>query len=239
MKKTIFICAAILLTAASCSKNKSGGAKLRADVDSVAYVIGMNVGTNLLKMDSTLNINAVCDGIRDAFKQSPKITTDDARAFYLRYINYTLPEKARAFEEQFLSEIVKSNRSYARTESGVTYTVEAVGDQQQIPTSDRDSLALRYVIRTADGQQLYSSYERKDTVRMTLGKLRPGVQESLKLIGKGGKILAWMPAATAYGAEGDTELGVRPNATLYYEIELVGVDKYTNRIRRDNLRREF
>ena len=30
--------------------------KLRNDTDSVAYVIGMNVGANLLKMDSTINV---------------------------------------------------------------------------------------------------------------------------------------------------------------------------------------
>ena len=38
--------------------------------------------------------------------------------------------------------------------------------------------------------------------------------------------------AAAYGAEGDKELGVAPNATLYFEIELVDLDKYTTRSRR-------
>ena len=63
------------------------------------------------------------------------------------------------------------------------------------------------------------------------------MRESVKLIGKGGKILAWLPAATAYGADGDKELGVAPNATLYYEIELLELDKYANRPRGGNLRR--
>jgi len=147
-------------------------------------------------------------------------------------VNYALPEKARAYEEQFLADIAKSNRSYARTSSGVTYTVTAVGDQEQVPVSDRDSVALRWVIRTADGSRIASSYEKGDTVRSLLRDLRKGVQESVKLIGKGGKINAWMPSSAAYGAEGDKELGVAPNATLYYEIELVDVDKYANRSRR-------
>ena len=147
-------------------------------------------------------------------------------------MSYALPEKARAYEEQFLADIAKSNRSYARTSSGVTYTVTAVGDQEQVPVSDRDSVALRWVIRTAAGDEIASSYEKGDTVRSLLRDLRKGVQESVKLIGKGGKINAWMPSSAAYGAEGDKELGVAPNATLYYEIELVDVDKYANRSRR-------
>ena len=81
---------------------------------------GMNVGANLLKMDSTINVNAVCEGIRDMFRGNPRLSAADAETFYLSYVNYALPEKARAYEEQFLLDIAKSNRSYARTSSGVT-----------------------------------------------------------------------------------------------------------------------
>lgn len=228
MKRLLFV----VLTAAAwgaCSKNGGGSVKLKSDTDSVAYVLGMNVGLNLLRMDSTLNVAALCEGIRDAMSGAPKWSLAEAETFYLRYMNHTLPEKARAYEERFLADIAKSNRSYARTTSGVTYTVGEVGDQNRVPTADRDTVSLRYVIRTADGKELYSSYERGDTLRCALGDLRKGVRESVKLVGKGGHIDAWLPAATAYGAEGDAALGVVPNATLFYEIELLDVEKYAGR----------
>ena len=144
-------------------------------------------------------------------------------------MNYTLPEKARAYEEQFLADIAKSNRSYARTTSGVTYTVAEVGDQNLVPTSDRDTVAVRYVIRTADGAEKYSSYARGDTLRSALGDLRRGEREVLKLVGKGGRVDAWLPAAAAYGADGKAEWGIGPNATLRYEMEVVDVVKFTHR----------
>lgn len=238
MKKSAIILTAALLLVGACSKKSGGGGvKLKTDTDSVAYVIGMNVAMNLMKMDSTLNVNAVCEGIRDVFRSATKLTSADAETFYLSYMNFALPEKARAYEEQFLEDIRNSNRSYARTSSGVTYTVEVLGDQEQIPVSDRDSVALRYLIRTADGQDVFSSYVGGDTLRTALGDLRRGVKESVKLIGKGGKINAWIPSSAAYGADGDKQLGIRPNTTLYYEIELVDVDKYANWSRRNNLRR--
>lgn len=237
MRKTLLALSAVALLAGACSKKTGGGVKLKADTDSVAYILGMNVGMNLLKMDSTLNVNAVCEGIRDVFRNATKLTAADAETYYLRYMNYVLPEKSRAYEEQFLADMAKSNRSYARTPSGVTYTVEVLGDQEQIPVSDRDSIALRYIIRTADGADVFSSYERGDTLRTSLGSLGKGMKESVKLVGKGGKINAWMPSSVAYGSGGDKELGIRPNATLYYEIELVDVDKYANWSRRNNLRR--
>lgn len=232
MKRLFLYLIPVVSAAGACSHGSGGGVKLKTDLDSVAYVIGMNVGLNLQRMDSTLNAEAVCEGIRDVFRGKTRMTMDDAETFYLSYVNYALPEKARAYEEQFLEDIARSNRSYARTSSGVTYTVEEVGDQDLIPTSERDSVALRWVIRTADGKEVTSSYERGDTIRSTLRNLRSGVRESVKLIGRGGKILSWLPAAEAYGAEGDKELGIAPNSTLYYEIELLEVDKYANRYRR-------
>ena len=226
-----------LLLAGACSKKTGGSVKLAKDTDSVAYVIGMNVGLNLQRMDSTINVEAVCEGIRDVFREKTRLSGEEARTFYLGYVNYMLPEKAREYEERFLEDIAKSNRSYARTGSGVTYTVTAVGDQERIPATDRDSVALRCVIRTADGRDVYSSYERGDTLRTTLGGLLKGMKESVKLVGRGGKINAWIPSSAAYGTEGDKELGIQPNTTLYYEIELVDVDKYANWSRRSNLRR--
>lgn len=234
MKKTAIFLAGVVLAATACSKQKNNGAKLKNDLDSAAYVVGMNVGMNLLKMDSTLNVSAVCDGLRDVFAQKARFTPAEAKAFYLRWVNYEQPEKMRRYEEQFLEDIRQSNRAYARTSSGVTYTVDDIGDEQKAPSNDRDTVAIRYVITSSDGTQLFSSYEKGDTLRSALGDLRKGVQESVKLIGPGGKIDAWLPAATAYGASGDVTLGIKPNATLNYRIELIEVKKYANRFRPRN-----
>lgn len=220
------LAAALTLTAA-CSK--SSGPKLRTDLDSVAYVIGLNVGQNLLKMDSTLNVEAVCMAIRDVYDDRRQMTFDEARGYYLRYVHYEQPEKIRAFEEQFLEDIRKSNRSYARTASGLTYTVESVGDETRTAQRDEDTVAIRYVARTADGREFHSSYERGDTLRTALGDLLPGMRESVRLVGEGGKLTAWLPAATAYGAAGNDSLEIKPNATLYCEIEVVKVEKSSRR----------
>lgn len=224
------------LLAGACSGPRGGKAKMDSEADSVAYILGMNMGLTLLRMDSTLRVEAVCAGIRDAFGGQTQLTMEQAKAYYLRYMNHTLPERARAHEEEFLAEVARTNRSFARTASGVTYRVAEVGDQGLLPERNTDSLVLRWVIRTADGAVRYSSYERGDSLRTTLGDLLPGVRESVKLIGKGGRIETWLPAAQAYGPEGDARLGIGPNATLRYEIELVEIDRNTGRRRVDLLR---
>lgn len=234
MKKLLFL-SLLAVSIAACSRRSDGGdARLKSAADSVAYVIGMNVGLNLQRMDSTLNVAALCEGIRDVFREKTRFTTDEAEAFYLRYMNYTLPEEARAYEERFLADIADRNRSYARTKSGVTYSVEQIGDQERIPASERDSVLLRLRILRADGEPLYSSYDRGDTLRRMLGDLKPGVQEALRLIGEEGRITAWVPAEKAYGAAGEASMGIAPNSTLCFEIELVRLDKYAEWNRRRN-----
>ena len=222
MKRIVWLLAAAL-SWSSCSRN--GEMTLSTEADSVAYVIGMNVGMNLLRMDSTLNVAAGCRAMGDVYAGRARFSPEQARAIYLRYVNYSQPERIRAYERQFLEDYVRTNRSYARTQSGLTYTVETVGDEQLTPKSDRDTVRIRYAVRTADGRTVESSYDRGDTTRMAVGDLLPGVSESVRLVGQGGRINAWLPAALAYGAAGNDTLGVAPNATLFYEIELLEVKK--------------
>ena len=68
MKKYRLIAAAGLFLLGACSRG-TGSMELRNETDSVAYVIGLNVGYNLQRMDSTLNVEAVCQAVR-AFRFS-------------------------------------------------------------------------------------------------------------------------------------------------------------------------
>lgn len=239
MKRILILCCfALAVVACSKSKEKGGNsARLRSDVDSVAYIIGLNVGQNLIQMDSTLNVAALCEGIRDVFRERERMTMEEAQAYYLRYMNYMLPEQARAYEEQLLADMAADDRTLVRTKTGVTYTIDRIGDQERIPASSRDSLHLRLVVRSIDERTLYSSYERGDTLRVTLGDLRAGLQESVKLIGEEGKLRAWIPSSLAYGADGSEEFGVPANTTACFELELVKLDTYSEWNRRRNLRR--
>lgn len=230
MKTRFILFVATLLAAVSCS-NENKPMALSSDTDSMAYVVGVNMAQNLLQVDSTINLRAVARGISDAAAQKALFTDEEARAYFLRYMNHLLPEKARRYEEEFLDEFARENHSYARTATGVTYAVAEIGDQELVPTTERDTVVVRMKIRTMDNTEVYSSYERQDTLRVALSDLVKGLQESLRLVGKGGKISSWLPSREAYGAEGNAELGIKPNAVLFYEVELLDVDKYMNRRR--------
>lgn len=93
MKRNVWLLPLLALLAGACSKHSGGSAKLASDTDSVAYVIGMNVGLTLQRMDSTINVDAVCEGIRDVFRDKTRLSVEQAETFYLSYLNYALPER--------------------------------------------------------------------------------------------------------------------------------------------------
>ena len=107
MRKTFFALTAVALLAGACSRKSGGGVKLKADTDSVAYIIGMNVGMNLLKMDSTLNVNAVCEGIRDVFRAGAKLSADDAE-----------PLRDGAAERRFFGDVERSGGGFGHAGDG-------------------------------------------------------------------------------------------------------------------------
>ena len=197
--------------------------ELRNETDSVAYVIGLNVGYNLQRSGFDPQRRSRVPGRAGRICPDGRMTPDEARAVYLRYVNVSQPEQIRAYEEQFLEDFRKSNRSYAKTDTGLTYEVLEIGDESKTPRSDRDTVAIRFVAKTVDGKVVESSYERGDTTRTAVGDLMPGLRQSVRLVGEGGRMNVWIPPAWLTGPKATRNWAVVPNATLFYEIELVDV----------------
>jgi FKBP-type peptidyl-prolyl cis-trans isomerase len=74
-----------------------------------------------------------------------------------------------------------------------------------------------------DGKEFDSSYQRGEPVVLNPDSLIPGWSEALQLMPVGSKYKLVLPAALAYG---DKEVGpdIGPNATLLFEIELLGIE---------------
>lgn len=230
MKKYVGCLAALAIFSSGVSCSGGGKkAELPSEKDSVAYIIGLNVGYNLQRMDSMLNVEAVCQGIRDVYAGTTRMTPEEAQALYLRYVNVSQPEQIQAYEDQFLEDFRQNNRTYAKTDTGLTYEVLDVGDESQTARNNQDTVSFRYTAKTVADQVVDSSYDRGDTTRMAVGDLMPGLQQSVKLVGKGGRINVWIPARLAYGKDGNEQLGIKPNATLFYEIEVIDVKRFSRR----------
>ena len=218
-KSSVYILLSLLFGAIFAGCGSRGG-KLANDTDSLSYVIGLSTGRALLAMDSTLNAEAVCLAICDVFDGSPKMSPEQARDYFLAQKTYFVHEKSQAYQERFLADLSKSDRSYVRARNGVTYRITTLGDQSVQNMSARDTVKIVCTIRDEAG----SIIRERDTVRAAYRDLVAGLQEVVKVAGSGAKFNAWLPSKTAYDTAGNEELGIAPDQMLNYDAEILSID---------------
>ena len=197
---------------------------LTSEQDSLSYVIGLSVGTSLIKMDSTLNGDAVCQAIRDVYESKQKMSMEDARDYYLGLQTYYVHAKAEAYQEQYLADMSKNNRDFVRLRNGVTYKIDKLGDQSVQSLVSRDTLSLAILIYDQAGEVVVE----RDTMQTAYRDLMDGLREVVRITGNGGSVDVWVPSSQAYGSEGNAELGIKPNQLLNYKVDIVDI-KYYNK----------
>ncbi|MBO7263837.1 MAG: FKBP-type peptidyl-prolyl cis-trans isomerase N-terminal domain-containing protein [Alistipes sp.] len=228
MKKFLSVVITILVLASvGCKQQKSEVVPplMQTSADSMSYVVGLNLGRNLMDLDSLLNIKVVCEGIRDAYMSQPKLNDEQARAAYLKYMNYDIYERTKEFETQFLADLRKQDRKFVATTSGLTYKVHTLGDMKKTIRTNRDTILMCYRVLDLAGNVVDTTYYKQDTLRVGVGTMQRGVIEASKLIGEGGHMEAWLPSTLAFGSAGCDSLNVKPNTMLYYELWLIDVEK--------------
>lgn len=216
---------AVALLSCSGSKGSSTTKQLADQTDSLSYVIGMNIAYNIMKMDSTIRPEAVIKGLDDALNGKELLTLEDARTYFLAYMNYDVYERVRKYEEQYLSDLVAGDNKVVRTRTGLTYKVEELGDMNNTLSNDRDTVAITYRASRISGEEVDLATNRDDTLRVVVNKLIPGLREGVKLVGQGGKLTLWVPSSLAYGSIGNNEKGIKPNELLRYEVNIVEVKR--------------
>lgn len=216
MKKFLIIAAAAGVVFSSCSGSKS----VKTEEDSLAYVIGLELGNQLKQIDSTANLNIVIGAVKDAINNKPMMDRETAYNFARDYYTVRLPLKNSKKSAEFLAKVEKENSKVVKTESGLMYEIVTEGTGPKA-VNNNDVVRVMYKGMLSDGKVFDSSYDRKDTAEFALDQVIKGWGEGMKLVGKGGKIKLWIPADLAYGDQAPPAVG--PNQALLFEVELVDV----------------
>lgn len=85
-----------------------------------------------------------------------------------------------------------------------------------------DTVKVHYKGTFPDGKEFDSSYSRGTPIEFPLGRVIPCWTEGVQRMKVGGKAKLTCPSAIAYGERGAGGV-IPPNATLVFEVELLGV----------------
>ena len=106
------------------------------------------------------------------------------------------------------------------TPTGLKYVDEVIGTGAS--PSQGHMVDVHYLGTLADGTKFDSSYDRGKPISFSLGmgQVIKGWDEGLKSMKVGGKRKLIIPPDLGYGAAGKGN--IPPNATLFFEVELMG-----------------
>lgn len=218
---TFLLCLAIVPT--SLSQNK-----LKNEVDSVSYLIGQTIASNVLRDLSEANKELVVKGLSDALNAKDPLCTDPGNVILGAYFNKKNQLKAQQAEkenlvykvdgEKFLEEN-KTKKDIQVTTSGLQYKVLRKGSGEKPSASSK--VKVHYLGTTPKGEKFDSSYDRGEPIEFGLNQVIPGWTEGLQLMSKGAKFQFFIPQELAYGANPQPGSIIKPFMPLVFEVELI------------------
>ena len=209
--------------------------------EALSYALGQDIGVSMRNAPYALQLNWVCKGMVDEFESKAELNVQQANQFLQNYFMVVVPAENQKASEKWLSKIEKKS-GVQKTESGLLYKVVKMGDESLKATDDADVVKVHYTGRTREGKVFDTSIfanrpkeqqklileqnpamaEQDEPVEFPLDRVIPGWTEGMKLVGKGGKIMLWIPSELAYGAHGAGR-DIGPNEALEFEVELIDV----------------
>lgn len=231
MKKHIltlgFVAIALFSFAQKASKKKIA---LKNEIDTVSYLLGVNIGTSIGKEMSEANMELLIQGFRDAVNKSKLACSDTDELILGGYfskkaakVQAEVDKNSEIYKvagEKFLAENAKKT-GVKTTASGLQFFVIKEGEGEH-PTAE-SKVKVHYHGTTIEGVVFDSSVDRGEPIEFGLNQVIPGWTEGVQLMKKGGKYKFFIPQNLAYGASSPSPL-IPAFSPLIFEVELLSFE---------------
>lgn len=111
---------------------------------------------------------------------------------------------------------------YTTLPSGLMYKVVKEGKGEK-PTAT-STVKVHYTGKHLNGETFDSSVERGEPISFPLNRVIPGWTEGVQLMPVGATYQFIIPSNLAYGPQGTPGGPIGPDETLYFEVELLGIE---------------
>src|SRR5512138_445289 len=157
---------------------------------------------------------------RMAFAKSSQVTKEQTmKRVVLALVATVLAVPALAAANETIDKAAKE-KGAVKTSSGMVYQSLKEGKGKSHNASS--TVEVNYRGTLTDGKEFDSSYKRNQSISFPLSGVIPCWTEGVQLMKVGGKAQLVCPPELAYGARGAGR-DVPPNATLIFEVELLGI----------------
>ena len=218
-----------VLVAAVLISGQALAVELETEAQNIGCIIGMDVGQSLKQQGADIDIDALLAAVKATYNgEELAMTPEEAATIREEYIAARRAEAEEAQKNMAAANAAEGDKFLLEnaqkegvqvTDSGLQYQVISMGDGARPAATD--TVTVHYRGTLLDGTEFDSSYSRNQEATFGLNQVIPGWTEGLQLMPVGSKFKFFIPAGLAYGANGPPSIG--PNATLIFEVELLGI----------------
>ena len=228
MKSSVTAFFILILTAATAL---AADDSLKTPKDKLSYSIGMDIGGSLKQQAIDIDPEILARGFQDVMKGDKTLLTRDEAVQVITAFQQEMRAKIEAAKktegeknkkegEAFLA-ANKKKKGVKTTASGLQYKVIKEGTGAKPKATE--TVSTNYKGTLIDGKEFDSSYKRGQPVSFPVNGVIAGWTEALQMMKVGSKWELVIPANLAYGERGTGE-NIGPNATLVFEVELLGIE---------------
>lgn len=210
----------------------------------LSYAAGMNLAKALHEQSVEVDVDSLMQGLKDGLSGAKARMSEeqaraaleglqtDGRMVQANLTRKALAEKNKQEGQAFLAEN-KRKEGVVALPSGLQYKIIKAGEGKR-PTAN-DLVVCGYRATFIDGKEFGNSYKQSASVTFPVKGVIKGWAEALQLMPVGSRWQLFVPPELAYGERGAGGGGGRkagpsrqiigPNATLIFELELLGIQE--------------
>lgn len=194
--------------------------------DKVGLMLGgFAVGPSLAPLKQEIEVPVLMQAIRTVLNKSSErlMSQQESQAVLEGFMARRQSQAGQRNREEgnaFMAKN-KTQKGVITTASGLQYMVLREGNGQRPLPSSR--VRVNYVGKLLDGTEFDSSYSRGQPAEFGLQQVIAGWTEGVSLMPVGAKYRFWIPGDLAYGKSGAPGGQIGPDATLTFDVELMGV----------------
>ncbi len=187
---------------------------------SVIDSISQSVVDSIAQNDAITKVEIIRIGEKAEKFDGVKIFNEALKEFKKKQEELKIEQEKEA--KKFKAQTIKWLKNAKTTKSGLKYIILEKGKGKR--AKKKKNVKVHYTLKLENGKKIDSSYDRKQPIdiKIGVGQVIKGWDEGILLLKEGSKAMFIVPSHLGYGENGAGGV-IPPNATLYFEVELLEV----------------